>query len=71
LHAWFTAQTTPHAPQLLRSNMVLRQTPLQRVSPVLQVQLPLMQPSVDGVPPHWLPQAPQFCRLVSVLMQMR
>ena len=49
--------------------MVFTQAVPQRVRPVLQVQVPLTQPSVDGVPPHWLPHAPQFCRLVWVLMQ--
>jgi hypothetical protein len=48
--------------QLLRSNWVFTQLLPHLVSPVLQVQTPLLQPTIAAEPTQAFPQAPQLFR---------
>jgi hypothetical protein len=43
-HVWPMPQACPQPPQLLGSFWRLTQAPLQKVSPLEQAQLPLLQP---------------------------
>ena len=74
-----TEQSLPHPPQLSGSLPVLTSQPsawlaLQSVQPVAHAywQLELAQPVtvmfVGSVAEHWLPQLPQFCGSVAVLV---